>query len=54
MADEHLVAALGCVSESGCVAGEGTDVPSVAVEGAYHVSSEVAGRAADDDGSTVR
>ena len=50
VADEHLVAVVGGVAESTCVAYEGTDAPTVGVEGANDVSAEVAGRSTDDDG----
>jgi hypothetical protein len=53
MADEHVIAVLGSVSQARGVSGQGTDAPAVTAEGADDVASEVAGRTADHDGPTI-
>jgi hypothetical protein len=53
MGDDHLIAIPSGVSKAGSVAGEGTDAPAVAVEGADDVAAEVAGRTADNDGPAM-
>ena len=45
--------AVGGVTESGGVADQGANAPSVCMESADHVAPEVAGGAADNDGALV-